>query len=71
LNKIENRDAFVSFIDQLLWGKPFALALEKEDGRWTDHWESYLIELKKANHEMIQIVEKCIDESRILWVIGY
>jgi hypothetical protein len=71
LNKIKNRKAFVSHIDKLLWGKTFLAGIEKEDPTWPERWEIYLSELKKVNDEMLAIVERCIDEARILWVIGY
>jgi hypothetical protein len=71
LKKIKTNDDFITFIDNLLWGKTFISLLAKEDANWSEHWESYLSDFKNVNHEMITIVERCIDESRILWLIGY
>ena len=71
LNKIKNSDAFIEYVDGIFLGKAFLIELEKMDAGWRDHWELYLSLLKEINREMISIVERCIDESRILWIIGY
>jgi len=71
LNNIKTGDGFKNFIDNQLWGKTFISILAKEDANWFEQWESYLSDFKDVNHKMISIVERCIDESRILWLIGY
>jgi hypothetical protein len=71
LNKIQNCTDFKSFIENLLWGKSFLIVLVKEDPAWSEHWEKYLYDLKTISQQMVSIVERCIDESRILWVIGF
>ncbi len=69
--EIKSSNDFVNFIETIFLGKAFLIELEKMDTDWTEHWELYLSLLKEINREMIAIIDKCIDESRILWVIGY
>jgi hypothetical protein len=71
LNKIASSKGFIAFIEGILWGKTFIDGIEKEDPAWREHWENYLSDLRKVNLEMIIIVERCIDEGRILWLVGY
>jgi hypothetical protein len=71
LNNLDRSEVFHSYIDNILWGKIFVDGLEKEDPAWREHWENYLGGLKTVNRELIKIVDRCIDESRILWIIGY
>ncbi len=71
LNDIKNKERFLSFINSIFLGKSFISEIEKDDEKWLDRWQKYLSELKETNSEMLAIVERCIDETRILWVIGY
>ncbi len=71
LSRIKTVDEFVNYIDNVFLGKTFLIELEKADSSWKENWESYNLKLKEINKEMITIVDRCIDESRILWVIGY
>jgi hypothetical protein len=71
LNKIKSKKSFILQIEKILWGKAFISSIEKEDPTWPERWANYLSDLKNVNDEMICIIERCIDESRILWVIGY
>jgi hypothetical protein len=70
-NTIKSSSDFVKFVEAIFLGKAFLFELEKMDAEWSNHWELYLSLLKEINREMIAIIDKCIDESRILWVIGY
>ncbi len=71
LESIENLQQFTSFIDHLFLGKAFVKSLEKTDAQWHNNWKTYHDGLIKVNREMIAIVDRCIDEARILWIIGY
>lgn len=71
LNKIKSVDAFVKYVDRIFLGKVFLDELEKIDASWHEHWNKYITQLKEINREIISIVDRCIEESSILWVIGY
>ena len=68
---IKNQNDFVMFIDSIFMGKAFLTEIERLDADWVKNWDNYFIKIKEANQEMISIVERCIDEIRVLWVIGY
>ena len=71
LNKINNSKDFMAFIDDIFLGKAFLEEIECIDAAWRKNWETHLSHLREINLEMISIVERCIDEERILWIIGY
>ena len=71
LSVIKNQNDFILFIDNIFLGKAFLNELEKIDSNWVNNWEIYFNKIKEANQEMVSIVERCIDEIRVLWVIGY
>jgi hypothetical protein len=71
LNKIISKEVFISYLENIIWGNIFIAGVEKEDPTWRENWENYLNTLKTVNKELVSIVERCIDESRILWVLGY
>jgi hypothetical protein len=71
LNEIISSSDFLNYFDHIFLGKAFLIELEKIDNVWKEHWELYLSLLKEVNKDMIDLVDRCVDESRILWVIGY
>jgi hypothetical protein len=38
---------------------------------WRKNWQYYLHQLIEINTGIIKIIEKCIDDVRVLWTIGY
>lgn len=71
LEDIKSSSDFTDYIDNIFLGKVFLMELEKIDSDWKNQWSYYQNQLKGINNEMISIVDKCIEESRILWIIGY
>ncbi len=61
------------FIDRLLvlyMGRLFLSKLESDDPE-LNHWEDVFENLKKITQELTTMVSMCIEEERVLWVIGY
>jgi len=71
LQSINSLDEFKSHIEEIFLGNEFLDKLNKHYPGWENQWKEYLDRLTKVNKGLIKIVEKCIDEQRILWVIGY
>lgn len=71
LEKIGNLEMFKDYIDQIFLGADFIEELAEEDSDWEVRWRFYLDKLIKVNKGLIDITDKCIEEQRILWVIGY
>ena len=71
LEQIGSLADFQDFISQNFLGKEFLLSLVKCDKSWTDHWRQYHKQLVLLNKQLLELVDFCIDEDRILWVLGY
>jgi len=71
LDRMKSSTEFQDHINAKVEGKEFLLALIRQDKNWLDRWKVYLEKLIKINKELIDLVDFCIDEDRILWVIGY
>ncbi len=68
---IKSLDDFQNHLDQVFLGQEFIDELIAEDIKWKDKWEIYLEKLIEVNKGLILIADKCIEEQKILWVIGY
>jgi hypothetical protein len=71
LNKIDKQEIFSNFINNIFLGKAFLSEIEKSDIHWQKNWEEYLNKLKLLNKEMINIIDKCVEDGRVFWIIGY
>jgi hypothetical protein len=71
LSKIKNAEEFIKYIDNIFLGKNFLSELEKADASWKENWKTTLSKLTDTNKEMVKVIDRCIDQGRILWVIGY
>jgi hypothetical protein len=71
LEQLKTLAEFQDFISGKVLGKEFLLALVKSDKNWTDRWMQYHKKLLIVSREILDLVDFCIDEDRILWVIGY
>ena len=71
LTKIDCLDKFKEHINNIFLGNEFLETLEKNDNQWEKNWDQYLNKLIKVNKGLLKITDKCIDNQRILWVIGY
>ncbi len=71
LEAINSLEEFHNHLDQVFLGNEFIDELTIEDKEWEKKWKFYLDKLIILNKGLIEIAEKCIEEQRILWVIGY
>ena len=71
LEKITTLDELHAHIEQVFLGQEFIDELTLEDNEWEKKWKFYLDKLIELNKGLVEIAEKCIEEQRILWVIGY
>jgi hypothetical protein len=72
--KLESLKSIAEFIDHVssnFLGKEFIETLSQSEPLWEKQWKSYLESLIIINKELIALVEKCADEEKILWVVGY
>jgi hypothetical protein len=71
LKEISSLQEFKDHINNIFLGYEFLENLNKTDQNWEENWQTYLNKLQEVNEGLIEITNKCIDEQRILWVIGY
>lgn len=68
---IETIDEFKKYVTGIFLGKDLILDLAKADPLWEQCWKFYLRRLVVINRDLIALVDRCINEERILWFIGY
>ncbi len=71
LESLKSLDSFNDHISSHFLGVEFFEVLNKEFAGWEQDWEAYLKKLVQINNEIIELTEKCADEEKILWVVGY
>jgi len=71
IEKIDTLKGFTEMAESRFMGKDFLQALVLEQPSWHENWKVYLDKILTVNRELITFTEKCADEERVLWVIGY
>lgn len=69
--KVTTIETFIAIFARKFLGKDFLEELVKQDPEWRHKWVDYMNKLREINRELIALTEKCADEEKILWVIGY
>jgi hypothetical protein len=64
-------EQFITVVSRKFLGKDFLQELVKEVPDWKNSWQDCFEKLKNINRDLIQLTEKCADEERILWMVGY
>jgi hypothetical protein len=68
---LDSDEEFNDLMSSHFLGREFMEELQSTDPKWTNSWKKYRDRLLLTNNEMILLTEKCADEERILWVVGY
>jgi hypothetical protein len=71
IESIDSLENLVDFTGSRFLGASFVIELEKMDKNWRLNWELYKKKLQDINQQLIDIVNGCIEEEKILWLIGY
>jgi hypothetical protein len=71
LKAISTFEEFEKYILNIFLGEEVIRKIEKKDKNWRNQWQQYHKQIIKVNIDLIALVDKCIDESRILWVVGF
>lgn len=68
---LQNPAEFSGLVTSRFMGKEFLAGLEDVDSQWTTYWKEYNRKIIGVNKDLIEMVEKCAFEEKVLWVIGY
>jgi hypothetical protein len=71
LESINSSLEFTEFISSRFMGRDFLSNLEEQDSQWLGYWKEYNRKIIGVNKDLIDLVEKCAFEEKVLWVIGY
>jgi hypothetical protein len=71
LESLNDHEEFTELISSDFLGKEFLDALIAEDPKWERSWKEYAGKLITITKDITALVEKCADEEKILWVVGY
>ena len=71
LQSLESKEDFFEHVSSIFLGNNFLLKIEKMDKNWEKNWEQYRDKLLNMNNQLLMIVEDCIENEKVLWVIGY
>jgi len=71
IEKLENPEAFRSFSDEIFLGHKFITELGKMDPQWEKNWYKYHAQIMRVGLDLIALTNRCVEQERVLWVIGY
>jgi len=71
LATLTSYQAFQKHISSHFLGAELLEELKKSDKDFAENWKPALDKLIKINDDIISLCERCADEERILWVVGY
>ena len=71
ITKIDSFEGFVDFAGSKFLGSGFVMEIEKIDKNWQLNWQQYKQKLISINQQLINLINRCVEEERILWLIGY
>ncbi len=71
IEALQTLNDFTSLVNSRFMGKEFLTGLEESDSQWTVYWKEYNRKIIGINKDLIELVEKCAFEEKVLWVIGY
>ncbi len=71
LRQIDTLNEFKHYVLGIFLGKNLLEELEQADAYWEKRWKFYLRKLMLINKNLIALVDRCLEEEKVLWFIGY
>ncbi|HPI44916.1 MAG TPA: hypothetical protein PLH91_06775 [Tenuifilaceae bacterium] len=68
---INNIAQFQSYLSGIFLGKDLLKVLSDFDPTYEKHWRSHMRKIIQVNRHLMRLVDMCIEEERVLWVIPY
>jgi hypothetical protein len=71
LLSINNSQEFQNYLSGIFMGRELNQQLNHSDPEYEKHWRSYIRRWIRINRGLNKLINRCIEEDRVLWVIGY
>ncbi|MBN2521148.1 MAG: hypothetical protein JXB17_11620 [Bacteroidales bacterium] len=71
LQRITTIEKFDNYIKNIFLGENVIEKIGNKDKEWRNHWEDYFNQIVKVNEDLIKLVDRCVIEDRVLWVVGF
>ncbi len=68
---INNIAQFQSYLSGIFLGKDLLKVLSDFDPAYEKHWRSHMRKIIQVNRHLMRLVDLCIEEERVLWVIPF
>jgi len=68
---IKNVSQFQQYLSKVFLGKDLLEVLQQIDPEYERHWKGYIRRFIQVNRHIMRLIDQCIDEDRVLWVIPY
>jgi hypothetical protein len=70
LNEIKSLSQLLEYLTRKNAGTNFIIELDRECCDWRNNFQTVLYSLRDVNHGLMAIIKGCINEKRVLWVLG-
>jgi hypothetical protein len=71
LMRIESKEQFMNHIENVFLGKAYIDEMTRTNHNWHNAWKIQLDMLISVNKEMLEIIDSCLENEQVLWLIGY
>jgi hypothetical protein len=71
IERIDTIESFLDFTGSRFLGANYVIELEKVDMNWRLNWALHKKKLLEINQQLIDMVNRCVEDEKILWLIGY
>ena len=68
---INNIAQFQSYLSGIFLGKDLLKVLSDFDPTYEKYWRTYMRKIIQVNRHLMRLVDMCIEEERVLWVIPF
>lgn len=68
---INNIGQFQCYLQGVFLGKDLQNVLSSMDSDYEKHWRGYMRQIIQVNRHLMRLIDLCIEEERVIWVIPY
>lgn len=68
---LNNVEQFRKYLESVFLGEDLIKMISEFDPEYEQDWRTHMRKLIQVNRHIMRLVETCIEEERILWVIPY